>query len=165
MRSGRGGGDEVGHGFGLAEVHLAIKEGTLGILSRCGKAASAINEQAQGLLEDIGRTMARDLYRVFARIGVRGTEEGDEHLVKHGAVGADEVTESGGTCLALSERCSLYGAKVLTGDCNCIGAANADDADGSTLSGGNGADGIVGMHSLHSYQSAKIRISEREISS
>ena len=89
--------------------------------------------------------MARDLYRVFARIGVRGTEEGDEHLVKHGAVGADEVTESGGTCLALSERCSLYGAKVLTGNCNCIGAANADDADGSTLSGGNGTDGIVGM--------------------
>ncbi len=92
--------------------------------------------------------MTRDLYRVFARIGVGRTEEGDEHLIEHGAVTRYEMAENGGARLALGERGSTDGAEVLTGDADCLGAADADDADGSTLSGGNGADGIVGMHGL-----------------
>ena len=142
VRGGRGGGDEVGHGFGLAEVHLAIEEGTLGVLARCGKAASAIDEEAQGLLEDIGGAMTRDLYRVFARIGVGRTEEGDEHLVEHGAVSRDEMPEHGGARLALGERGPTDGAEVVGGDADGLGATDADDADGATLSGGNGADGV-----------------------
>ena len=43
---GRSRGDEVGYGFGLAKIHLTIEESALGIFTRCGKAASAINEQA-----------------------------------------------------------------------------------------------------------------------
>ena len=92
--------------------------------------------------------MARDLYRVFARIGVRGTEEGDEHFIEHGTIGADEMPEDGGACLALGERCALYGAKVLIGDADGFGSADADDADGSTLGGGYSADGVVGVHVL-----------------
>ena len=142
MRGGRGRGDEVGHGFGLAEVHLAIKEGTLGVLARCGKAASAIDEQAQGLLEDIGGAVTGDLYRVLTRIGVGRTEEGDEHLVEHGAVTRYEMAEHGGARLALGERSSTDGAEVLGGDADGLGATDADDADGATLGGGNGADGV-----------------------
>ena len=52
--SGRGRGDEVSYGFGLAKIHFAIEEGTLGVFSRCCQTTSAIDEQAQGLLEDVG---------------------------------------------------------------------------------------------------------------
>ena len=89
--------------------------------------------------------MTRDLHRVFTRIGIGRTEEGDEHFVEHGAIGADEMAEDGGACLTLGERHSLDGAEVLAGDSNSLGAANTDDADGSALSGGYGTDGIVGM--------------------
>ena len=89
--------------------------------------------------------MARNLYRVFARIGVGSTEEGDEYLIEHRAIGADEVTEDGCARLSLGERRTLDGAEVLAGDTYSFEAANTDDADGSTLSGGYGTDGIVGM--------------------
>ena len=88
--------------------------------------------------------MTRDLYRVFARIGVGRTEEGDEHLIEHGAVGGYEMAKHGGACLALGERCSADGAEVLGGDADGLGATDADDADSSTLSGGDGADGVLG---------------------
>ena len=89
--------------------------------------------------------MARYLHRVFASIRIGRTEKSDEYLIKHRAIGADEVTEDGGACLSLGERCSLYGAEVLAGDIDGLRAADTDDADGSTLSGGNGTDGIVSM--------------------
>ena len=88
--------------------------------------------------------MTRDFYRVFARVGVGRSEKGDEYFIKHGTISANEMTEGGSACLTLSEGRSLYGAEVLTGDADGLGAADAYDADGSTLSGGNGADGVVG---------------------
>ena len=93
--------------------------------------------------------MTRDFYRVFARVRVGCAEESDEYLVEHDSVGTYEVTEDSCACLALGKRCTLYGAKMLAGNADGVGAADADDADGSTLSGGNGADGIVGMHILY----------------
>ena len=45
-----GGGEEVGHGFGLAEVHFAIEESTLGIFARLGKAAAILEKSAHHLL-------------------------------------------------------------------------------------------------------------------
>ena len=92
--------------------------------------------------------MTRNLYRVFTRIRVGSTEECDEYLIEHCTISANEMTEDCGTCLVLGEWCALDGAEVQAGDSYSFGAANTDDADGSTLSGGNGTDGIVGMHSL-----------------
>ena len=92
--------------------------------------------------------MTRDLYRVFARVGVGRAEKGDEYFIEHRTISANEVAENGGACLALGEWRSLDGAEVLAGDSNSLGAANTDDADGSALSGGYGTDGIVGMHNL-----------------
>ena len=92
--------------------------------------------------------MTRNLYRVFTRIRVGSTEEGDEYLIEHCTISANEMTEDCGTCLVLGEWCALDGAEVQAGDSYSFGAANTDDADGSTLSGGNGADGIVDVHNL-----------------
>ena len=92
--------------------------------------------------------MTRNLYRVFTRIRVGRTEDCDEYLIEYRAISASEMTEDCGTCLALGEWRALDGTEVLASDSYGFGAANADDADGSTLSGGNGTDGIVGMHSL-----------------
>ena len=89
--------------------------------------------------------MTRNLYRVFTRIRVGSTEEGDEYLIEHSTVSANEMAEDGCACFALGERRTLDGAEVLAGDTYSFGAANTDDADGSTLSGGYGTDGIVGM--------------------
>ena len=92
--------------------------------------------------------MTRDFYRVFARVRVGCAEESDEYLVEHDSVGTYEVTEDSCACLALGKRCTLYGAKMLAGNADGVGAADADDADGSTLSGGYGADSVGRNHNL-----------------
>ena len=45
-----GRGDEVGHGFGLREVHLAVQIGAHGELARAGHSAAVGNEQFQYLI-------------------------------------------------------------------------------------------------------------------
>ena len=92
--------------------------------------------------------MTRNLYRVFASVRIGRTEEGDEHFIKHGTISADKMTEGGCTCFTLGKRRALYGAEMLTSDADGFGTADADDADGSALSGGYGADGIGRNHSL-----------------
>ena len=92
--------------------------------------------------------MTRYLYRIFASVRKGGAEEGDEYLVEHSPVSANEVSEDGCACFAFGKRCTLYGTEMLTGDADGIGAADADDADGSTLGGGYGADGVGRNHNL-----------------
>ena len=41
---GRGGGDEVCHGFGLAQVHLAVEEGAAGVFAGLGEARAVADE-------------------------------------------------------------------------------------------------------------------------
>ena len=102
-----------------------------------------IQQDLGGLVHALGGDAlagAVEVEAAGAQIGTGQTLPGE-----HGAVGADEVPEGGSACLTLGERHSLDGAEVLAGDSNSLGAANTDDADGSTLSGGYGTDGIVGM--------------------
>ena len=81
MAGSVGGGDKVGHGFGLREVHLAIEESTLGELARACHLASFVQKELQNAVEDVARTMAGNFHAVLARIGMWGTEERDKHFV------------------------------------------------------------------------------------
>ena len=53
VSSGRSGSNEVGHSFGLAQIHLAVQEGALGIFTRSGGTASLPDEKLHHLLENV----------------------------------------------------------------------------------------------------------------
>lgn len=48
------GGDEVGYGFGLAEVHLAVEVGALGVFAWLGHHAAVLEEEFDDALQDVG---------------------------------------------------------------------------------------------------------------
>ena len=73
-----GGTDQVGHGLGLAQVHLAVEVGPAGVFAWFGLAASGLGERVEDLVDDVGRSVAGDLYRVLSRVGVGRTVEGDD---------------------------------------------------------------------------------------
>jgi hypothetical protein len=79
-------GYQVGHRLGLAQVELAIEEGSLSKFSGLRQARTATNEQVQQLLLDIGGTVAGDLYSIVAGIGVWCTEQGDQDFVDYRSV-------------------------------------------------------------------------------
>ena len=79
---GRGGrGDEVGHGFGLAEVHFPVEESPLRELPGACRFAALRQEQFHHAVEDVARTVAGNLRTVLARIGVGCAKQADQHLV------------------------------------------------------------------------------------
>ena len=53
VRGGRGGGDEVGHGFGLCQVHASCEKGTSGKFASLGKAGSMSYEKRYYTLNDV----------------------------------------------------------------------------------------------------------------
>lgn len=66
---GRGGcSDEVGNGFGLGEVYFPGEESALGKFSGLGHVASVAGEEAERLADDVGGSVAGNLYAVFAGI-------------------------------------------------------------------------------------------------
>ena len=54
MLRGITGGNEVGHGLSLREVHLAVEEGALGELPGASQTAASLDEELQDALEDVG---------------------------------------------------------------------------------------------------------------
>ena len=94
--SGRSGCNEVGHGFGLAQVHLAIQEGTLGVFTRSGGTASLTDEKLHHLLKDVARSVAGDFRGILASIRVGGTEKADQHFVDDFSFGREDMTEGEG---------------------------------------------------------------------
>ena len=73
---------------------------------------------------------------------MRRTKECDEHLIEHSAIITDKVSENGSSRFALSKRRSLYRAEVMISDADGLGAADADDADGSTLSSSDSTNSV-----------------------
>ncbi|EDY96499.1 hypothetical protein BACPLE_00942 [Phocaeicola plebeius DSM 17135] len=100
--SGRGGCDEVGHGFGLAQVHLAIQEGTLGIFTRSGGTASLADKELHHLLEDVARAVAGDFCGILSGVRVGGTEKADQHFVDDFSFGSEDMAEGEGIRCAFS---------------------------------------------------------------
>ena len=138
-------GDEVGHGFGLAEVHFAVQEGSFGVFAGACQAASVGGEQAQHGLEDVGGAVAGDFDAVFAGVGVGGAIEGDDNFVDERAVVATYFAERGATGLCRIEgpaaACMKQGCDVSDGP----GARNAHNAQGAARGGGEGADGVFAV--------------------
>ena len=70
-------GNEVGYRLGFGEVHLAIEESALGELARLSQLATRIHQPLKERLLDIHAAVACYLYHIFAREGMRGTEDTD----------------------------------------------------------------------------------------
>ena len=141
-------GDEVGHGFGLAEVHLSVEKGALGVFARCGQGAACVQEFLQHAMENIGRAMAGDFGAVLAGVGMRPAEEADEHFVDGLALGGKDVAEGEGVRLAFGKGSALEGLENLIGTSDGIGARDADDAYGSAWCRCDGTNGGLHMDEL-----------------
>ena len=81
-----GGCDEVCYSFCLGEVELSVEVGTLCELSRMGHTTTVLYQEFQHLIQYIAGTVTGDFSRVFARVGMGSTENGDEHLINVGNV-------------------------------------------------------------------------------
>ena len=86
------GSDHVGYRFGLCEVEFSREESPNGKFSRFGHACPAGVERAQNLRDYPAGPVAGDLRHLFARIGGRGAEDGDEYFVDEVPVRIRQVT-------------------------------------------------------------------------
>jgi len=75
--------DQFAHRLGLCEIELVVEVSAIGIFARLGWDSPRGYECANEGLHDVGRTMARDLGHIFARVRVWGREEGDDDLVEY----------------------------------------------------------------------------------
>ena len=76
-----GGGDEVGDGFGLAEVELAVEVGAHGELAGTGHSATVLDEEVEDATDDVSGAVTGDFHGVLASVAVGGAEDGDEGFV------------------------------------------------------------------------------------
>jgi len=87
------GTDEVGDGFGLGEIEFAVDEGGTGEFSRFGSTTAAGKEVVENALDEEGIAVAGDFEEVFAGVGGRGREAGEDYLVEsfasEGVIGAE----------------------------------------------------------------------------
>ena len=145
----RRGGDEVPDGFRLREVQLAGQVGADGELARRCHACPGGDEQPQDFGDDVGGAVAGDLDRIFARIGVRGAEDGGQHVV-HRAISVRDTAVVHRISGRFGERRPAPEEGVA--ECQRPCAADADDGDGAARGGRRGDDGIVvGGHARMSF--------------
>ena len=158
----RGGGNQVGYGFGLAQVHFAMHEGTLGKFAGPGQPATLGDEQLQHFLQDIVAPVAADFGAILARVGMGCPENRDQHLVDD-VISLDNLSEGQGVGFLICEfvpglfgrgigRCIVTGRCVVSGrpedglgGRQGLGTADTDHPQRSTGSGGHGADGVCGQ--------------------
>ena len=147
------GGDQVGHGLGLAEVHLAVQEGPEGEFPGTGHAAPTPQEMLQNLLLDIGGAMAGDLHHVFARIRPGCPEDACQYLVKHAFPIADgsQMYRMAGS---LRKRFAAHRMKTGTGQVNSRWSRKPDHCNSSRSGGcGEGDNGVFVKHGVKEWRS------------
>ncbi len=139
--------DEVADGFGLGEIDATGEPGALGELAGFGEARAAGEASAEDVVEQDRRAVSGDLEEVFAGVGVRRGEEGDDGFVKLRASGGiEDVGEAG---LRGCER--SFEREERGGDLLRLRAGEADDADAAAAGRrGDGGDGVVGYG--HSFE-------------
>ena len=81
MRSTIAGSNEIGHGFGLTQIHLSVKISTLRIFSRLCLSTTTVDKQLQYFSQDILAAVTTDFRAIFASIGMRSTENRDQYFV------------------------------------------------------------------------------------
>ena len=146
VRGGRGGGDEVGHGFGLRQVELAVDEGAAGELAGGGQPAALAQQQGHDLLLYVDGAVARDFDGIFAGEGVGGDEEGGDDVVEGVARLVGDGAVVGGIGAGLGQRFAGGGMEYAVGDGDGLGAAHANDGDAASAgSGRDGTNGILGQ--------------------
>ena len=138
MGSTVGGGDEVGDGFGLTEVELAVEVGTHGELTRTGQAATFLHEKVENGVEDVAGTVTGDFPGVLASVASGSTEDGEDDVVYDFVVSDDMGVVDRGTA-KLGSLDNYEGGDDGEG----VGATDPDDAEGTTRGGGKSADGVV----------------------
>ena len=95
MRCRRGRGDEIGHRFGLRQVHFTIQERTSRELSGLCRRGAGCHQQLDDTMQHKGRTVTRNLRGIFAGVGVRRAKNGNEHFVNERSVlRVDDLPES-----------------------------------------------------------------------
>ena len=99
-----GGSDEIGYGFSLREVHLAVQVGAAGVFAGLGLAASVVDEELQHLAEDVSAAVAGYLDAVLSGVTVGRAEEADEHFVDHSVLPVVYVAVGDGVGVLLVER-------------------------------------------------------------
>ena len=96
MGSSGSGCNEVGHSFGLAQVHLAVQKGTLSVFTRSSGTASLADKELHYLLKDVARTVAGNFRGILTSVRVRGTEKADQHFVDNFSFGREDMSEGEG---------------------------------------------------------------------
>ena len=95
MRCRRGRSDEIGHRFGLRQVHFAIQERTARELTGLCRHGAGCHQQLDDTMQHKGRTVARNLRGIFASVGVRRAKNGNEYFVDERSVlRVDDLSES-----------------------------------------------------------------------
>ena len=105
MGGAGGGGDQIGHRFGLREIHLSGEERPCGEFARPGHAGARGEEQPQDFGDDVGGAVAGEFDRILARIGVRCAENRCEHVV-------DRAFRCVGACRSVGAGRIVCGAAV-----------------------------------------------------
>ncbi|MNV60864.1 hypothetical protein D3C71_1533450 [compost metagenome] len=134
--------DQVGNRFGLRQIQLVIKEGTLGKFAGTGDTHAGQRQYAfEQQIEDNRPAVALQFQHVFAGKRVRARKPQRDALVQSGAFGITERQVIGVTRLRQFAEQGLgyvFGAT----------AGNTQNADAAaSRRGGLGYDGIGGAHS------------------
>ncbi len=144
--------NEVGHGFGLTEVHTPIGKGTSRELATlCHAYTAEGGEDMEQFLLDICRTMAGDLDHVFARETMGRTIECHDDFVEHFlGVGMNDPAKGEGVGCALVESMSSLERLEDLGTCrNRIRATDANDGYSANARwGGKGANSHISSNSM-----------------
>ena len=144
--------NEVGHGFGLTEVHSPIGKGTPRELAPlCHAHTAAGGEDMEQFLLDICRTMAGDLDHIFARETMGRTIECHDDFVEHFlGFGMNDPAKGEGMCRAKVEGMSGLERLEDLGTCrNRIRATDANDGySANARRGGKGANSHISSNSM-----------------
>lgn len=144
--------NEVGHGFGLTEVHSPIGKGSPRELAPlCHSHPAERGEDMEQFLLDICRTMAGDLDHIFARETMGRTIECHDDFVEHFlGVGMNDPAKGEGMCRAKVEGVSGLERLEDLGTCrNRIRATDANDGySANARRGGKGANSHISSNSM-----------------
>ena len=115
---GSSGGDDVCHGFRLRQVHLTIEKSALRKFARSSGFTTCGKEQLHHALEDVGRTVTRNLGSIFSCVRMGSSKKTHQHFIDDFVVFIDDVPKGERTCFAFAQWFAIDGSKYLFCDGN-----------------------------------------------
>lgn len=136
------GGNRVGDGFGLREVHASGQKGAGGEFAGSSHARPLPYAEVENPLQDVAGAVAGEFDGVVARVGAGSAEQRGDYVVHRlGAVDDGAVVERVPGCLVQRMPAAENAVAQLDGAL----PADADNAQGPSGSRGGGDDDIVGV--------------------